>query len=69
MTHAEVIDRIDVSVTVRHGLPLWPDDPPIVLRRVLDAGRGDDGNVSHLAAGAILSLIGLSPPVSAEAAP
>jgi arylformamidase len=42
---------IDVSVTVRHGMPHWPDDPPIVLERALDIGRGDDCNVSHLAMG------------------
>ena len=35
MTHAEVTDSIDVSVTVRHGMRHWPDNPPIVLERVL----------------------------------
>ena len=25
---------IDVSVTVRHGMPHWPDNPPIVMQRV-----------------------------------
>jgi len=44
-------DWIDVSVTVRHGMPHWPDNPPIVLERVLDTGRGDVCNVSHLAMG------------------
>jgi arylformamidase len=39
---------IDVSVTVRHGMAHWPDDPPIVVQRVRDIGRGDDSNVSHL---------------------
>jgi arylformamidase len=42
---------IDVSVTVRHGMPHWPDNPPIVLERAMDIGRGDDCNVSHLAMG------------------
>lgn len=51
MTQAEVADWIDVSVTVRHGMPHWPDNPPIVLERVLDTGRGDVCNVSHLAMG------------------
>src|SRR6185437_12214585 len=51
MTPAEVTDWIDVSVTVRHGMPHWPDNPPIVLQRVLDTGRGDVCNVSHLAMG------------------
>lgn len=47
----ELTDWIDVSVTVRHGMPHWPDNPPIVLERVLDIGRGDDCNVSRLAMG------------------
>jgi arylformamidase len=42
---------IDVSVTVRHGMPHWPDNPPIVLERAMDVGRGDACNVSHLAMG------------------
>lgn len=42
---------IDVSVTVRHGMPHWPDNPPIVLERAMDIGRGDGCNVSHLALG------------------
>ena len=44
-------DWIDVSVTVSHGMPHWPDNPPIVLERVMDLGRGDVCNVSHLAMG------------------
>jgi arylformamidase len=51
MTDREATGWIDVSVTVRHGMPHWPDNPPIVLERVLDIGRGDDCNVSHLAMG------------------
>jgi arylformamidase len=42
---------IDVSVTVRSGMPHWPDNPPIYLERALDIGRGDDANVSHMAMG------------------
>jgi arylformamidase len=42
---------IDVSVTVRHGMPHWPDNPPIVLERAMDMRRGDDCNVSRLAMG------------------
>ena len=41
MTHAEVTDWIDVSVTVRHGMPHWPDNPPIVLERALTATMGE----------------------------
>ena len=51
MTQPGVTELIDVSVTVRHGMPHWPDNPPIVLERVLDLRRGDDCNVSHLAMG------------------
>ena len=42
---------IDVSVTVRHGMPHWPDDPPVIIERVMDIGRGDECNVSHVAMG------------------
>src|SRR6478736_8697998 len=51
MTQPGARGWIDVSVTVRHGMPHWPDNPPIVLERVMDLRRGDAGNVSHLAMG------------------
>ena len=51
MTDAGMTGWIDVSVTVRHGMPHWPDNPPIVLQRVMDVGRGDECNVSHMAMG------------------
>lgn len=51
MTDPEMTGRIDVPVTVRRGMPRWPGNPPIVLERVLDTGRGDECNVSHLAMG------------------
>jgi arylformamidase len=47
MTYPEV-DWIDVSVTVRQGMPHWPDNPPIVMERVMDIEQGDDCNVSRL---------------------
>jgi arylformamidase len=47
----EMTNWIDVSVTVRHGMPHWPENPPIVLERVMELGRGDDCNVSRLAMG------------------
>ena len=50
MTNPET-DWIDVSVTVRDGMPHWPDNPPIVMDRVMDLERGDDCNVSQLAMG------------------
>jgi arylformamidase len=51
MTSSAVGPWIDVSVTVRHGMPHWPDNEPIVLERAMDIGRGDDCNVSRLAMG------------------
>lgn len=48
---SEATGWIDVSVTVRHAMPHWPDNPPIVLERVLDITRGDECNVSQLAMG------------------
>jgi arylformamidase len=41
-------DWIDVSVTIRTGMPHWPDNPPVVLERVMDLGRGDGCNLSRL---------------------
>jgi arylformamidase len=32
-------------------MPHWPDNPPIVVQRSMDIGRGDDCNLSHLAMG------------------
>ena len=51
MTEWAAAGWIDVSVTVRSGMPHWPDNPPIVLERVMDLGHGDPCNVSHLAMG------------------
>ena len=42
---------IDVSVTVRHGMPHWPDNPPIVMQRAMELVRGHACNLSHLAMG------------------
>jgi arylformamidase len=50
MTESEA-EWIDVSVTVSNGMPHWPDNPPIVMRRAMDIGRGDDCNLSRLAMG------------------
>ena len=47
----QMTDWIDMSVTVKHGMPHWPDNPPIVLERMMDLGRGDACNVSRLAMG------------------
>jgi len=51
MTMVDGAGWIDVSVTVRDGMPHWPGDPPVVMERAKDIGRGDDCNVSHLAMG------------------
>ncbi len=51
MTEPAAAAWIDVSVTIRHGMPHWPDNPPIVVERPMDIGRGDDCNLSHLAMG------------------
>jgi arylformamidase len=42
---------IDVSVTVRHGMPHWPDNPPIVMQRAMELIRGHACNLSHVAMG------------------
>ncbi|HEY6315940.1 MAG TPA: cyclase family protein [Streptosporangiaceae bacterium] len=51
MTEPSGTAWIDVSVTVRHGMPHWPDNPPIVIQRAMDLARGHDCNLSHLAMG------------------
>lgn len=45
-------DWIDVSVPVYTGMAHWPDNPPIVIERMLDMERGDAANVSKLSLGA-----------------
>jgi arylformamidase len=42
---------IDVSVTVRDGMPHWPDNPPIVMQRAMELTRGHACNLSHVAMG------------------
>jgi arylformamidase len=43
---------IDVSVPVYSGMAHWPDNPPVVVERLLDMDRGDAANVSKLSLGA-----------------
>ena len=43
---------IDVSVPLRTGMVHWPDNPPILIERMLDIERGDVANVSKLSMGA-----------------
>jgi kynurenine formamidase len=40
MTSAGGEGWIDVSVTVGHGMPHWPDNPAVVLERIMDMRRG-----------------------------
>jgi arylformamidase len=51
VTQADQTGWIDVSVTVRSGMPHWPDNPPVVMERVMDLSRGDVCNLSHVAMG------------------
>lgn len=51
MTRGLSAGWIDVSVTVRDGMPHWPDNPPIMLERVMDLDRGDECNLSQLVMG------------------
>jgi arylformamidase len=39
---------IDVTRPLRDGMPVWPGDPPVRFRRVLDAGAGDPATVTAL---------------------
>ena len=51
MRQADQTGWIDVSVTVRSGMPHWPDNPPVVMERVMDLSQGDVCNLSHVAMG------------------
>src|SRR5580765_7490810 len=42
---------IDISVTIKSGMAHWPDNPEIVVNKMLDMGRGDVCNVSTLSMG------------------
>jgi len=42
---------IDVSVAIRDGMVRWPDNPPIVVERMLDIEHGAAANVSRIALG------------------
>jgi arylformamidase len=42
---------IDISVAIRDGMPHWPDNPPIVVERVLDLAHGDVATVSKISLG------------------
>jgi arylformamidase len=41
----------DVSVPIRDGMVHWPDNPPVVLERMMDLDHGASANVSKLSLG------------------
>ncbi len=43
---------IDISVPIYSGMVHWPDNPPVLIKRMQDIGRGDAANVSKLEMGA-----------------
>lgn len=45
-------DWIDVSVPLYTGMVHWPDNPPVLIERILAIDRGDTANVSKLSLGA-----------------
>ena len=49
MTQPGVTDWIDVSVTVRHGMPHWPDNRPIVLEAASGSSKDSTFHPSPLA--------------------
>jgi len=42
---------IDVSVAIRDGMVHWPDNPPVVVERMMDMAHGDAATVSKIALG------------------
>ena len=44
-------DWIDISVPLHTGMVHWPDNPPVVIERMLDIERGDVATVSKLSMG------------------
>jgi arylformamidase len=42
---------IDISVTIKSGMAHWPDNPEIVVGKMLDMEKGDVCNVSTLSMG------------------
>lgn len=42
---------IDVTVPLRTGMVRWPDNPPVLVTRVLEMRRGDLCNLTALSLG------------------
>ncbi len=47
----KVEDWIDISLPIRNGMIHWPDDPPVVIKRISDIADGAEANVSLLSLG------------------
>jgi arylformamidase len=45
------MERIDISLTISDGLPIWPGDPHPVIDRLSSMEDGDEANVSSLSCG------------------
>jgi arylformamidase len=52
LAQATVGRPIDVSVTVRPGMPIYAGDPGVAVELAKSIARGDSSNVSHLTLGA-----------------
>jgi len=44
-------DWIDISVAIRDGMVHWPDNPPIIVERLVDMEHGATANVSKISLG------------------
>lgn len=42
---------IDVSVGIESNMVHWPGDPPVIIDRIKDMGKGDNDNVSKISLG------------------
>jgi arylformamidase len=43
---------IDISVPIYSGMVHWPDNPPVLIERIMDLAHGDAANVSKIEMGA-----------------
>jgi arylformamidase len=43
---------IDISVPIYSGMVHWPDNPPVLIERIMDLAHGDAANVSKIELGA-----------------
>lgn len=52
MANDWTVGWMDVSVPLKTGMVHWPDNPPVVIERMLNMNKGDVCNVSKLSMGA-----------------